>query len=118
MTVDLTGGVDVVLDDFGESVTYNPLGVSGSAITAVWEPDSEPEELRDDGKWSLRRGLLYCSISDVSSPSNRDTVTIGGEEWQVDDERGIDRDNAGGVTLPLVIKTRLEVSGPEYRRRT
>jgi len=118
MSVDLSGDAAIVINDFGETVTYNPLGVTGSTITAVWEPDSEPEEYGDDGKWSKRRGLLYCSTSDVSSPSNRDTVTIGGETWQVDDERGIERDNAGGVTLPLVIKTRDEVSGPDHRKRT
>ena len=117
MSVDLSGDAAIVIADFGETVTYNPLGVAGSAISAVWAPDSEPEEYFDDGKWSLRRGRLYCSTSDVSSPSNRDTVTIGGETWQVDDQRGIERDNCGGVTLPLVIKVRREVSGPEHRLR-
>ena len=117
MTVDLTGDAAIVIGDFGESVTYNPLGVAGSSITAVWEPDSEPEEYDEDGKWSKRRGSLYCSTVDVTSPSNRDTVTISGEEWQVEDGRGIERDNAGGVTLPLVLMVRREVSGPEHRLR-
>ena len=104
-----------VLERFGQTVTYTATGESGVSITAEWDPDSEPEEYTDDGKWKYRRGDLYCSIVDVASPNNRDTVTIGGEVWDVDDSRGIARDNAGGVTLPLVRKERIEVSGPEHR---
>lgn len=117
MSIDLTGDVAIILADFGETVTYTADGESGVSITAVWEMDSEPEEYDDDGKRCIRRGDLYCAVADVVNPSNRDTVTIGGETWAVEDERGIHRDNAGGVTLPLVLKTRIEVSGSEHRKR-
>ena len=107
----------VLKEGIADTVTYNPLGVSGSAISAAWIPEPEPNEFHEDGKWAVRSGRLVCKTSDVSSPSNRDTVTISGETWQVDDEMGIERDNSGGVILPLVIKTRIEVSGPDHRLR-
>lgn len=102
----------------GEAVTYNPLGVAGSSITAILNPGPEREQFGDDGKWHIRAASVVCSDVDTSSPSNRDTFTIGGEEWQVDDEIGFEHDSPGGIVeFPLVIKTRIEVSGPDHRLR-
>jgi hypothetical protein len=107
----------ILKDDLPDTVTYIAVGKAGVSISAIWMPDSEPEEYMDDGKWSLRRGDLLCATSAVTSPSNRDTVTISSVVWQVDDSRGIHRDNCGGVTLPLVRKVRIEVSGEGHRIR-
>ncbi len=110
--------VDQILKDgLPDTVTYTADGESGVSISAIWMPYAEPEDYTDDGKWRIRRGNLFCSATDVASPSNRDTVTISSEVWDVDDSMGIHEDNTGGVTLPLVRKVRIEVSGPEHRIR-
>jgi hypothetical protein len=105
----------ILKDDMPDTVTYTAEGETGVSILGIWMPDAEPEERSHAGKWRFRRGNLYCSAVDVPSPSNRDTVTIAAETWEVDDEMGVHSDNAGGVTLPLVRKERIEVSGPEHR---
>lgn len=104
----------ILKDGLPDTVTYTADGEDAASISAIWMPDTEPEEYSEDGKWRFRRGNLLCAATDVASPSNRDTVTIGADTWQVDDEIGIHR-AAGGVTLPLVRKERIEVSGPEHR---
>ena len=68
---------------FGESVVYNPLGVTGSAVTAiVTEETSAPIEY-DDGEQVVRRANFELLPSVVTSPSMRDTFTRGGEAWAV-----------------------------------
>ena len=68
----------------GQSVTYNPLGVAGSAITASWSPrDVEPLYL-NDGELQRKGGTLKCSPSDVTSPSDRDTFTISSVTYAVE----------------------------------
>lgn len=107
----------IIKDGLADTVTYTATGGAGVSISAIWMPDAEPEEYTTDGKWRIRRGDLLCDSDDVASPSNRDTVTISSEVWDVDDERGIHRANPSMITLPLVRKERIEVSGPEHRRR-
>ena len=104
-----------IRDKLGETVTYNPLGVAGSEITAVLTSETAITEHLEDGKWRTRRCVATCQSSDVSTPSSSDTVTIDGETWQVDDEDQVEETRAGFVDLPLVLKTRIEVSGPEHR---
>lgn len=67
----------------GTTVTYNPLGVAGSDITATWNPREAEPLYRDHDEVQRKGGILKCSPSDVTSPSDRDTFTISGADYAV-----------------------------------
>ena len=116
MTVDMTGDAAIVLADFGQSITYTAYGVAGASITAIFSGTSTEVRIYDDGRRTVYVAEVYCSTTDVSSPDKRDTFTVSGTTWQVDDERMTVEDNAGGITLPLIRSSRKEASGPDFRR--
>lgn len=67
----------------GRSVTYNPLGVSGSAITAIVEPIRVVPTPKDDGIDNVKTRNVTASVADVPSPDERDTFTIDAATWYV-----------------------------------
>ena len=73
-------------DWFGESVDYTPFGGSSTAITAVWEPGDELDELESDGKQFVRRGRLSVDPDALSSwtPDTRDTAVIRSVTYSVE----------------------------------
>jgi len=107
----------VFKDGLTDTVTYTATGQAGVEISAILTREAATTEYLDDGKWRMRRRGAICQAEDVPTPSSRDTVTISGETWQVEDEDQVQRSDAGMVTLPMVIKTRDEVSGPDHRLR-
>ena len=64
----------------GESITYTPLGGSGSTINALYQT----EQLFDDmGGYIGAQLSAAVSNTDVSSPREGDTITIGSTVWTV-----------------------------------
>lgn len=70
-------------------VTYTPEGGSGVSLTAVLWPEELVEEQYADGTRLLRRRDALISrdpageYGGVASPEVHDTLTIGGELWNV-----------------------------------
>lgn len=91
----------------GDAIVYNPLGVTGSALAAVWTPDVTEPEYSRDGKQQIRRGELVLSPADVTSPDSRDTFTIDSTTWAL--TRVIS--NVGLLVVAVETRTRLRIGG-------
>jgi hypothetical protein len=95
-------------DGMTDTVTYTATGQSGVSISAIVHEEATEVRSYDDGQKTTRTIEVMCLTSDVTSPSKKDTFTIGGETWQVDDEMPTRNENAGTITIPLVIYADLE----------
>ncbi len=64
----------------GESVTYTPLGGTGSTINVFYQT----EQMFDDmGNYIGAQLSAVVSNTDVSAPRESDTITIGSTIWTV-----------------------------------
>lgn len=71
---------DTLLGAMGESVTYTPVGVAGSTITAIFQPQIGALDVQ-------ATATFFVSSDDVASPNPGDTITRSGEVWVVLDFR-------------------------------
>lgn len=68
-------------DDFAESVVYAPAGKSPKTIKAIITY-GEGDEYRGANSYGVK-ATMTCMVSDVSQPTNKDTVSIDGVTWGV-----------------------------------
>jgi len=116
MSIDLTGDPAIIIADLGETVSYTAYGEDAVSISAVFTGGSEEIRTHERGQMKIRTASVFCLASDVSSPDKRDTFTIGGEIWQAHDEELSQEDNAGGIEIPLILKSDWERWARQERR--
>ena len=82
---ELTADVaDIVNDVLGEAVSYTPKGGSAKSITGVFRDAAERLEVGPDGMpVATFRPLLRVWQSDVSTPGEGDTFTLGAKSYRV-----------------------------------
>ena len=113
-------GWPLLVEHFGESVTYTPTTGDPVTCDGVLVED-ETEDVRDSrgGRRFVRRGTLLVSTDSggVANPGRPgDTVTVGGETWDVVSLN----DRVRGADLAMMSVQRsetIERSRPDYRRR-
>ena len=67
----------------GQTVTYTADGVAGASIAGIWHPNQVLPQFYPDSQQDVEYGVIQFNPVDVTSPSNQDTVTIGGNVWSV-----------------------------------
>jgi len=81
MTADLPAFFNT--DEFADDATYTPQdGSAASAITAILELEATIED-RDWQTTRARTGIIRLQVSDIASPKQQDTVTIGTDTWVI-----------------------------------
>ena len=105
----------VLLDNMGRTITYRPHNGDAVAITAVVEPEAASERQDEQGRDRRRRRVVIISTAasgGIASPSNKDTLDIGTEEWSVETIEN----HSGSLARLLVVRIgSVERSRPQYR---
>jgi len=72
-----------IMCEQGETVTYNPLGVAGSAIEAIVLRESVEPEYFSDGEQNTLNANVQCVKADVPAADDKDSFTFDGKTWAV-----------------------------------
>jgi hypothetical protein len=103
----LADDFNITLADYGQTVTYTATGEDAASFSAVFGNETAEVRTYDDGQKTVRTAHVLCSTDDVASPDKKDTFTVGGVTWQVDDEMPSEKDG-GTIMIPLIIFAGLE----------
>ncbi len=110
-----TVGSDPLFDQFGETVSYTPVGGSASDITARIIRDAFEREDSEDGLRTSWRARVVVKTADVASPQEGDVLTFHSLTWKVD---AVDIESAKGeAALDVIAVTDQEFSGEGSRRQ-
>ena len=114
-------GSPALMDQFGESVTYTPVGGIASAITARvsrgLESVVDDEDQHGQGRKVFVDAKVTVKLTDVAAPGRGDKVVIDGNTYKVAD--GITtHTNAGEASFDVVYVTSDAVTEPGTYRRT
>jgi len=105
-------GRDLLLDQFGRSVTYRPAGGDPVEVEAIVEDINGAESDSDDGRGHRRTRLVTVSAADAATPSLSDELDIDGQRWAVE---SIESQTRGMVRLRVVRHTVTEKARGGYR---
>ena len=103
-------------DGMTDTASYTAYGEDAASISVIFSGASEEIRTHDRGQKKVRTATVVCLTSDVASPDKRDTFTISGEVWQVDDELESHDSNSGLIRIPLILKSDWERWARQERR--
>ena len=109
--------LDVLLDHFGDAITYTPPGGSPvavpSAICGSIRADVDSEAI--DGPRATETREITGSVDDVAVPAWRSTWTIAGVVWVLGEADGARVIDGPTWRVRVVRTTAIEKSHPGYR---
>ena len=111
------GAVDILLHVHGESVTYKPRASDDVSLTGIVGNIETDQDEIDEGTERAQRTTLSIArdpdgtYGGVASPTERDTVEIGGVEWAV---TAVEMTRGNMARLILERGAAVDLSGSDY----